>query len=115
MVKDGSGPLPILPLTKYWRWEYFVLLLIIGVVHSVLGSFMIANPRSKQVQRQKNTSRYVHQLVAFVFALPLIMIVVTGASYRLLRMMGFKKTGPYGIKWILHLHQACTAARTHTC
>lgn len=113
MVKDGSGPLPHLPLTKKWRWEYFSLLLVVGVAHCVLGSLMVADPRSKQVRKQKAKGRYVHQLVALVFALPMTMVVVTGCAYRLLRMMGLKKTGPYGVKWILHLHQALAHTLTH--
>jgi hypothetical protein len=109
IVSDGSGPLPDLPLTRHYRYAYFWGVLLVAILHILLGVAMMASPWSKQVAKQRTRSRWLHHIAAIIFAWPLLLTVVTGAAYRLLRMHGFPKKGPWGVKWVLHLHQGYVA------
>eukprot|EP00931_Biecheleriopsis_adriatica_P093505 TRINITY_DN67245_c0_g1_i1.p1 TRINITY_DN67245_c0_g1~~TRINITY_DN67245_c0_g1_i1.p1 ORF type:complete len:202 (+),score=18.85 TRINITY_DN67245_c0_g1_i1:112-717(+) len=93
LVDDGSGPLPQLPLTRHWRYPYFWALGLAAGLHFASGVAML------KLSKRPLTLRSAHHFVALVLSWPIILTVLTGVVYRILRMHGFEQ-----VKWIRVLH-----------
>lgn len=97
-VDDGSGPLPQLPLTRHWRYQYFWAVGLTAVLHFGSGVAMMNAPWSSKMKMQRGT-RLIHHLVAITLGWPVMFTVMTGVAYRLLRMHDVE-----GVKWLRVVH-----------
>mmetsp|Transcript_81975 Transcript_81975/g.217245 ORF Transcript_81975/g.217245 Transcript_81975/m.217245 type:complete len:212 (+) Transcript_81975:93-728(+) len=96
LVDDGSGPLPYLPLTRHWRYQYFFVLGMLTLMHLASGVWIVAATGKVS---QRPGARRLHGLTAVVHVVPVLVTLVTGISYRLLRMHGYDH-----VKWLRALH-----------
>ncbi|CAE8689294.1 unnamed protein product [Polarella glacialis] len=89
------------PITSicFRRYEYFWLLGLVACSHFCTGFAMMEAPWSKRLALVR-PGRCVHHLLALFLGVPLLITIITGVAYRLLRMHGYKDE----VKWLRVLH-----------